>query len=113
DHARGGARRHPEEPAADLHGVVVHAVCGQRLVHRAHQDLLPLILSFVISQPRMARWIALTRDVSPSLPECELTHLRREPIDVSRAIAQHDAYCRVLANLGAQVIRLPADPALP
>jgi len=61
----------------------------------------------------MPRRVALTRNVSPSLPQCELTHLKREPIDVSRAIAQHDAYCRLMATLGAEVIRLPADPALP
>src|SRR5688500_5269022 len=74
---------------------------------------LPVHSIFVIFQARMARWVAVTREVSPSLPACELTHLAREPIDVSRAIAQHDAYCRLISALGAEVIRLPADPALP
>jgi dimethylargininase len=56
---------------------------------------------------------ALTRDVSPALAECELTFLDREPIDVRRAIVQHDAYCAVLTALGLEVVRLPADAALP
>ena len=54
--------------------------------------------------------IALTRDVSPALGACELTFQPREPIDVARAIAQHAAYCRLLEDLGLEVLRLPADP---
>jgi dimethylargininase len=61
----------------------------------------------------MALIRALTRDVSPSIADCELTYLDREPIDVDRARAQHAAYCKALAGLGLDVIRLPASPALP
>jgi dimethylargininase len=57
--------------------------------------------------------IALTRDVSPTLQDCELTHLAREPIDLDRARAQHRAYERALASLGCRVERLPAEPDLP
>lgn len=53
-------------------------------------------------------WIALTRDISPALQDCELTHLAREPIDVERARAQHEAYEHALAELGCAVHRLPA-----
>ena len=56
---------------------------------------------------------ALTREVSPALADCELTFLEREPIDVRRAAAQHDAYCAALLSLGLEVVRLPGDPALP
>ena len=56
---------------------------------------------------------ALTREVSPGLADCELTFLDREPIDVGRAAAQHDAYCAALASLGLEVVRLPGDPGLP
>jgi dimethylargininase len=56
---------------------------------------------------------ALTRDVSPALARCELTFLPRAPIDFGRAAAQHDAYCAALAGAGLDVVRLPADPALP
>lgn len=56
---------------------------------------------------------ALTREVSPALADCELTFLDREPIDVGRAAAQHDAYCAALASLGVEVVRLPGDPGLP
>ncbi len=51
---------------------------------------------------------AITRAVSRSLLNCELTWLEREPIDIDRAIAQHHAYEALLAELGAHVIRLPA-----
>lgn len=53
-------------------------------------------------------WIALTREISPALQDCELTHLAREPIDVERARAQHAAYEAALAELGCAVHRLPA-----
>jgi dimethylargininase len=56
---------------------------------------------------------ALTREVSPALADCELTFLDREPIDVRRAAAQHDAYCATLAALGLDLVRLPGDPGLP
>jgi dimethylargininase len=57
--------------------------------------------------------IAVTRDVAPSLAQCELTHLARQPIDVGRAAAQHRAYCDRLQAFGLEVVRLPADPAHP
>jgi dimethylargininase len=57
--------------------------------------------------------IALTRDVSRSLGRCELTFRDREPIDVERAVAQHQAYCNRLEALGLEVLRLPADEACP
>jgi dimethylargininase len=52
--------------------------------------------------------IALTRAVSRSLQNCELTWLDREPIDIDRAIAQHHTYQACLTDLGARVISLPA-----
>lgn len=57
--------------------------------------------------------IAVTREVSPRVAECELTHLARAPIDVERARAQHRQYQAVLLELGCNLIRLPAEPALP
>jgi dimethylargininase len=57
--------------------------------------------------------IALTRAVSPSIAACELTHLDRQPIDVARATAQHDAYERLLESLGYTIVRVPAAPELP
>jgi dimethylargininase len=56
---------------------------------------------------------ALTREVSPALADCELSFFDREPIDIGRAAAQHDAYCAALASLGLEVVRLPGDPGLP
>ena len=57
--------------------------------------------------------IALTRAVSPSIVDCELTHLEREPIDYAAAAAEHAEYERRLTELGATVRRLPAAPSLP
>ena len=37
----------------------------------------------------------------------------RQPIDVARAIAQHEAYRECLAELGARVVSLPEEPGLP
>ncbi len=57
--------------------------------------------------------IAITRDVSTALERCELTHLARTPIDVSRARVQHEAYERCLAEAGCRVERLTADDTMP
>jgi dimethylargininase len=57
--------------------------------------------------------IALTRPVSDSLAQCQLTHLARAPIDVERARAQHRQYEQALTDLGCRVERLPAEPDLP
>jgi len=57
--------------------------------------------------------IAITRAVSPSIGNCELTHLERQPIDVPLAERQHHAYEQALRTLGCEVIALPAEPDLP
>lgn len=57
--------------------------------------------------------IALTRDVSPGMHRCELSHLARAPIDLAEAVAQHAAYEQCLMELGCRVHRLPADDAMP
>lgn len=53
---------------------------------------------------------AFTRAVSPRLPECQLTHLERTPIDAARAAKQHAAYEQALADAGLMIIRLPELP---
>jgi len=57
--------------------------------------------------------IAITRAVSPTLAECELTHRPRDPISVADAMAEHAAYENALRSLGATVVRAPAEPTLP
>jgi dimethylargininase len=57
--------------------------------------------------------VAVTREVSPSIGQCELTHLAREAIDVEKARLQHRQYEDCLAALGCEVHRLPAEPDLP
>lgn len=58
-------------------------------------------------------WIAITREVSPALADCELSHVPRAAIDVARAGTQHRHYQRALEALGCRVLSLPAEPALP
>lgn len=57
--------------------------------------------------------IAVTREVSPSIAQCELTHIKRQYIDLSLARTQHRAYENCLADLGCKVLSLPAEPDLP
>lgn len=65
------------------------------------------------AQPAPAAMIALTREVSPSIARCELTHLVREPIDIDRARAQHRAYEDALTRLGCSIQRVPGGDELP
>src|SRR5437660_4001784 len=57
--------------------------------------------------------IAITRAVSPAIVNCELSFIDRKPIDLTIAQEQHHAYEKLLGKLGARVISLPAEPALP
>ena len=56
--------------------------------------------------------LAITREISPSIVSCELTHLDRTPIDLARARAEHDAYEAALRACGCTVLRLPADATM-
>src|SRR2546423_1960226 len=56
---------------------------------------------------------AITRGVSPGIVNCELTFMARQPIDLPKACEQHREYERLLKELGARVISLPAEPTLP
>ena len=56
---------------------------------------------------------AITREVSPSINDCELSFRARHPIDVAQAIAQHKAYQDCLVELGVKIVSLPAEPELP
>src|SRR5207342_2569418 len=57
--------------------------------------------------------IAVTRAVSPTIAECELTHRHRDPIHVAHAEAEHAYYEETLRSLGATVVRAPPEPTLP
>jgi dimethylargininase len=57
--------------------------------------------------------LAFTRAVPPSIQNCELTHLEREPIDYARAVVEHEQYEEALRSLGCRVERLPDAPELP
>ncbi len=57
--------------------------------------------------------IAITRKISPRFNECEITHIDRTPIDLDIANAQHQEYVNALAEIGCEVIELPAETDLP
>ena len=57
--------------------------------------------------------IAVTREISPAIVRCELTHLDRTPIDIDLARAQHRAYERALEEAGCTIVRVEAAPDLP
>lgn len=57
--------------------------------------------------------IAITRAVSPSINRCEIGFIERQPIDLAKAEEQHRQYQVCLAELGASVVSLPADPEYP
>jgi len=56
---------------------------------------------------------AITRTVSSSLLNCELSFIPRQKIDLEKARTQHKAYESLLEKLGARVISLPEEPNLP
>ncbi|HEY5491251.1 MAG TPA: arginine deiminase family protein [Gemmatimonadaceae bacterium] len=58
-------------------------------------------------------WIAFTREVSPHIAQCELTHLARMPIDFETARRQHHAYEQLLESLGCEVRRVASAPDHP
>jgi dimethylargininase len=57
--------------------------------------------------------IAITRQISLAINQCELTHIAREPIHYERACAQHKQYEDALRSLGMDVISLDAENDLP
>jgi len=61
----------------------------------------------------MSKGIAITRDVSAALGECELTHLARVPIDLELARAQHREYEQALRDAGYVVEHLDATTEMP
>ena len=57
--------------------------------------------------------IAITRDVSPKIENCELKFVDRQPIDYSLAVRQLEDYRAAIERCGALVRRLPAESLYP
>ena len=57
--------------------------------------------------------LALVREVSPQLAQCQLTHLERAAIDAQRAMRQHRDYTQSLQALGCSLEWLPPLPQYP
>lgn len=47
--------------------------------------------------------IAIVRNISPRMADCELTHLDRQPIDIALAEKQHEEYVDTLRRLGCEI----------
>ena len=56
---------------------------------------------------------AITRAVSPAINQCEIGFIERQAIDLANASQQHRQYESLLAELGAKVVSLPAEPDYP
>ena len=54
--------------------------------------------------------MAITREISPAILGCQLTHLTRTPIDLDLARAQHAEYEWALVEAGCTVRRLDTGP---
>jgi dimethylargininase len=80
-----------------------------------NQALKPRLSGEVISDSQWSRrrMIALTHLPSPRMERCELTHVARTPIDHGRALRQHQDYCRLLRDCGAEVHTLAVNRDLP
>jgi len=57
--------------------------------------------------------IAITRAVSPAIDRCEIGFIERQEIDLAKANQPHHQYEALLAELGANVVSLPAEPDYP
>jgi dimethylargininase len=57
--------------------------------------------------------IAITRETSAAIGDCELTFLPRVGIDTDLAMQQHQQYQKALSSLGCEVVKLAAEPGLP
>ncbi|MFQ5637665.1 MAG: dimethylarginine dimethylaminohydrolase family protein [bacterium] len=56
---------------------------------------------------------AIVQNVSPKINQCELTFLKREPIDYEKGVRQHQAYCALLEKCGVEVVYLTSNSDYP
>ena len=55
----------------------------------------------------------VTHVPSPALQECELTFVEGEPINMEKAVKEHNNYCKMLEECGARIITLNNNISLP
>jgi len=53
--------------------------------------------------------IALMKEVSPNISECEITNITRVPIDHDTAVRQHQLYADAIRNQGYKIHMIPDD----
>src|SRR5262245_23558734 len=57
--------------------------------------------------------VAITRAVSPTINDCQLSFHERQYIDPEKAADQHRDYQNCLSQLGVRIHALPAEPDCP
>jgi dimethylargininase len=57
--------------------------------------------------------LGITRLPSQRMNRCQLTYVARVPIDLGRALRQHQGYCRTLERCGATVRKLEGREGMP
>ena len=76
-------------------------------------QVMPIFSKQLKSTMPSSPQIAITRKVSDTISKCELTHIQREPIDINKAVYEHQTYERVLQETRNEVISLNPDPVHP
>ena len=61
----------------------------------------------------MPKGIVITREVSQSIENCQLSHIERNTIDLEKARLQHSLYIAAIEAAEWSVLNLPEQPHLP
>jgi dimethylargininase len=93
---------------ASICGISSQSITAGLVPETVSPGCIPGLLSFPLCMV-----IAVTRQISPAIGRCELTHLHRQTINLDTARAQHRLYTRSLVQLGCILQQLPVDPELP
>jgi dimethylargininase len=83
----------------------------QRFFSRKARQIKTAIELSIIRKRKML--IAITREVSSNIGNCQLTHLSRETIDINLAREQHRQYEECLKSMGCEVLSLTEEAELP
>lgn len=82
-------------------------------IGRQRADLVVALFAGVFAGKVMIGRMAITRAPGPELSECLLTYVDRLPIDTDLAVAQHQAYEKLLQEFGYECRSLAADRRFP
>src|SRR5438309_12105915 len=98
-----GLEREPRRRGADR-----RLQSPPRLARHSNRSVARRLSGEGVVLAAVVRRIAITRGVSATINDCELTHVARTLIYVALAREQHAAYESLLASLGCVLLRIPA-----